>query len=147
MPRAEVGGLTASCFGSLFAHESHACEVFASQSTVADFLFVQHAGFEFLLTRPFDGRKLAARAIRKGGGVTWFAAAHANFSSSVWQQHLSQQWAALTQPHGHFSQGNRSVDDFETGIGTPVTPRKIETNRHATTQSVRRLRFFGFKLY
>lgn len=88
----------------------------------------------------------ATRCTKKTGGATPLAFAQANFSSSEWQQHLSQQCAALWQPQGHFSQGKRSSVDFETGIGRPVIPTRSETNRHATTTCVQVLRFGHFRL-
>ncbi|WP_197451155.1 hypothetical protein [Rosistilla oblonga] len=52
---------------------------------------------------------LLTRAIKNSGGWTSFSAAHCSFSTSLWQQHLSQQYSAEEQPQEQASQGNRPV--------------------------------------
>ncbi|TWU58334.1 hypothetical protein [Rubripirellula reticaptiva] len=70
-----------------------------------------------------------ARATRKSGGWTWFAAAHFSFSVSLWQQHLSQQKSAVEQPQAQSSHGKRPC--FGVGgdaIGSPNNPHVNTTN-------------------
>ncbi|QDT62399.1 hypothetical protein SV7mr_49470 [Stieleria bergensis] len=79
-------------------------------------------------------RDLVTLATRNSGGVTPLRSAHANFSRSVWQQHLSQQYSALEHPHGQFSQGKRSADrpagGFAEGTLTnPVSAKATESSK------------------
>tara|TARA_R110002073_G_scaffold56905_30_gene144944 strand:- start:49763 stop:50134 length:372 start_codon:yes stop_codon:yes gene_type:complete len=68
-------------------------------------------------------RDLRVRAIKNAGGWTLFSAAHCNFSTSLWQQHLSQQYSAVEQPQGQLSQGNRPVFSGRGAeMGNPVIP-------------------------
>ncbi len=63
------------------------------------------------------------RAIKEAGGVTPFLLAQSSFSRSLWQQHLSQQYSAVEQPHGQFSHGKRpSFGDVAGLNGSPVSP-------------------------
>ena len=67
---------------------------------------------------------LETRATRNSGGVTPLRSAHAIFSRSVWQQHLSQQYSAVEHPHGQFSHGNRSAA-FPVGDALVKEQRRI----------------------
>ena len=81
----------------------------------------QQLGLEDAANEPRDFFTLATRNF---GGVTPLRSAHANFSRSVWQQHLSQQYSALAHPHGQFSHGKRSADRPTDGFaeGAPTNP-------------------------
>ncbi|WP_236622005.1 hypothetical protein [Novipirellula maiorica] len=72
---------------------------------------------------------LRVRAIKNAGGWTLFSAAHCNFSASLWQQHLSQQYSAVEQPQGQFSQGKRPIFSGRgVEIGNPVIPHANTIN-------------------
>lgn len=91
----------------------------------------QQLGLEVAAT---ELRALVTLATRKSGGVTPLRSAHANFSRSVWQQHLSQQYSAVEHPHGQFSHGNRSAvrpaDGFGKGTATnPVSANATESSK------------------
>ncbi|WP_442508198.1 hypothetical protein SH528x_007158 [Novipirellula sp. SH528] len=85
-----------------------------------------------VLGSPFTSetrKDFRVRAIKKAGGWTWLSAAHCNFSASLWQQHLSQQYSAVEQPQGQFSQGKRPFfSGMGAEIGNPVIPHANTIN-------------------
>jgi len=104
--------------------DSPTCEISdgdTSHEAVSLLEQLQQVGLEDAAT---ELRALVTLATKNSGGVTPLRSAHANFSRSVWQQHLSQQYSALEHPHGQFSHGKRSADRPTSGFaeGTPTNP-------------------------
>ncbi len=86
-------------------------------------------GASFLPLASETANDLPVRAIKNAGGWTLLSKAHCNFSASLWQQHLSQQYSAVEQPQGQFSQGNRPFfSEMGVEIGSPVIPHANTIN-------------------
>lgn len=69
----------------------------------------------------------ATRRTKNGGGVTPFSSAHRSFSSSLKQQHLSQQNSAVEQPQGQASQGKRWSEDRGEDLEETGTKRQPDS--------------------
>ncbi len=74
-----------------------------------------------------SARRWATRRTKNGGGVTPFSSAHRSFSSSLKQQHLSQQNSAVEQPQGQASQGKRWSEDRGEDFGETGTKRQPDS--------------------
>lgn len=87
-----------------------------------------------------DFRLAVTLSTKNLGGLTPFFSAQSSFSSSVWQQQLSQQVAAELQLQGQFSQGYRSSECFEgtDGRGTPIIQKRRTGRRTAATRRTQR---------
>jgi hypothetical protein len=109
----------------------HCCRGSGACSAPADATPLRQAATD----KPRDSASSSAAS----GGRTPSRRAQSSRCSGVWQQQLAQQRAAVPQPHGQFSQGNRSAPAAgssdgpgERGAGI-TTPEESSANQHATS--------------